>query len=87
MHVHHHSNFDFINKANNKIEYDKLLENATFLAVPSKQDKITSTNLLYLFFENYGIDKKKANLDCYNVNLGESNDLKYFLNISQEKGM
>ena len=81
-----YSNFDFINKANNKIEYDKLLENATFLAVPSKQDKITSTNLLYLFFENYGIDKKKANLDCYNVNLGESNDLKYFFKYLSREG-
>ena len=45
---------------------------------PSKDEQLLASKLLYLFFDDYGIDRKKAHLDCYTINLGENNDLKYF---------
>ena len=73
-----YGNFSFVNKANNLEDYHKMLRNIEKMVKPSKDEQLLASKLLYLFFDDYGIDRKKAHLDCYTINLGENNDLKYF---------
>ena len=73
-----YGNFSFVNKANNLEDYHKMLRNIKMMVKPSKDEQLLASKLLYLFFDDYGIDEKKAHLDCYTINLGENNDLKIF---------
>ena len=73
-----YGNFSFVNRAQNINHYYQLLNNITDLNPPSIEQQANAGNLLYLFFEYYGIDKSKAFLDCYKINRGEQNDLNYF---------
>jgi hypothetical protein len=83
-----YGNFNFVNKASNIDEYHELLKNISSIKPLSQSDRIFAGNLLYLLYNNYGIDKSIAHLDFYVVNRGEDINLDYFFShMAKEKNI
>jgi hypothetical protein len=80
--------FNFVNKASNRNHYHELLNSVSQLSPISREQQIFAANLLFLFFKNYGIDKDEAKMNCFNINLGEGNDLNHFFSyISKDENI
>lgn len=83
-----YGNYNFINKANNINHYHELLSNCFQLEPLTAKQKELAGNMLFLFFEYYGIDKDKSKMNCYNVNIGQGNDLNHFFSVlSKEENL
>lgn len=80
-----YGDFKFFNKAKSRNDYHELLNNIESLRKPTDTERTTAGYLLFTRFKHYGIDKVKAKLNYFHVNLGEDSNLNYFFkNISKD---
>ncbi len=79
-----YGSFDFVNKATNIVKYHELLNSIQSIKPVSDKGRLLAAGLLFLLYNNYGIDKKKARLDCYQLSRGENINLDYFFSYISE---